>query len=603
MKLLLLLGAVLAFHLKDTIGLFHQIQPKANLTHTVSKLKKGSGSDLQTLAELYLFGLNLNDYTYSPTDDFVGADGLFKRDFDKAFDYLLQAKIEGNAEAYFYIAFALQQAYLIADFDGKIGRILDTRYNFLSNYQAALDYGSRLAQATVSPYVMQCVNEQFSKPSFMTREEVLFYRGPFKIEDGCGGPCEDGIVLIATEASAAVEFIQSAGTEVNKIEHLGEVDALEPFGESATKAKLYKENMALEQGDNYVDLAQQHIAGNPQAGIEPDPNQAFRYYDLAAAQGNMQAMETLGLMYAQGIGTEKNTTRALELVNKAADQGSVAAISELAYMNYHGIGVPQNTTKAFELYIKAAGAGHVESMSNAGVFYLNGEGTEKDYDKAFLYFSLAAQGEHPNGIFNLGLMHYQGRGTEADCELAREHFHRVIAKGEAPTLASKAYKLYRDGDLLGAYLYYALASFLGVESAQISAALMWERGEVPLTCRNGPEHCAASYYMLALEQHESDWAADRLGDMEFKRNNYTKAYEYYEISNSAYGIYNVGYLNQEGLGCEKNLTEAELWYRSVALLQEMELYTWDESLPAFFAWLYVKILQWPVVSWLTSLIA
>jgi TPR repeat protein len=424
----------------------------------------------------------------------------------------------------------------------------------------------------------------------------LFYRGPFKPEDACGGPCEDSVHLIASEAAAAVAFIQSNGVEVDQIQHLGEVDLLEPFGSSAEKAKLLRENLALDETDEYVDLAQEHIRGNPQAGVEPDPVQAFNYYNHAAAQGNVHAMENLGLMYAQGIGTEQNKTKALELVNKAAEEGSVGALSELAYLTYHGVGLEANKSLALDLYLKAASEGHVESISNVGVFFFNGEGTERDYEMALMYFTAAAEEDNPNGIYNLALMYFQGKGTEPDCEVARELFYTVTLRGESHSLASKAYKLYRNHDFLGAYLYYALAAFMGVESAQISAALMWQRGQVPLTCRNGPENCAASYYMLALEQHESEWAADRLADMEYKRGNYTQAIEYYELSYSVYSLYSLGYLAQAGLGRPSNLTEAEAWYSS-AIELATDLYSWDEALPAALGWSWVKVLQWPLVSW------
>jgi SEL1 protein len=492
----------------------------------------------------------------------------------------------------------LQQAYILADFDSVFR---GHYFTFPSVYQTALDSGSRLVQTTVPPFVMQCLQDPIKQPSFLQREEVLFYRGPIKPEDACGGPCEDSIHLIASEAAAAVAFIQSNGVEVSQIEHLGEVDPLEPFGSSAEKAKLLKENLALDETDEYVNLAQEHIRGNPQAGVEPDPVQAFNYYNHAAAQGNVHAMENLGLMYAQGIGTEQNTTKALELVNRAAEEGSLGALSELAYLTYHGVGLEANKTLALDLYLQAASQGHVESMSNAGVFFMNGEGTDRDYEMALTYFTAAAEGNHPNGIYNLALMYFQGKGTEPDCEVARELFYRVTLRGEPHTLASKAYKLYRNDDFLGAYLYYALAAFMGVESAQISAGLMWQRDQVPLICRNGPESCAASYYMLALEQHESGWAADRLADMEYKRGNYAQANEYYELSDSAYSLYCLGYLAQAGLGRPTNLTEAEAWYSSAIEMADMELYSWDEVLPAVLGWSWVKVLQWPLVSWVSSL--
>jgi TPR repeat protein len=596
----ILLTAVSAVLLKDTIGIFSGLSPGANLRTKLAELRSSAPAHLHTLGEVYLFGVNLADFIYDPTDSFVGFDGRFRRDFPQALGYFLAAKYRGNIEADFYIAFLLHQAYVVAEFEEIFEK--KQSLHFFQSYQAAIHSKSRLVQSTVPHFINQCLEDPISPPSFLKSEEVEFFKGPFRHEVSCGGQCKDNIQYFTQEASDTVDFIISNGVEVKKPRHLGELDSTDAsISENTGKTKLLKESLALDRSSEYVSLAQERIRGNPQAGLEPDYAQALRYYELAAAQGNLHAIETLGLMHGKGLGTEKNSTKSLELMRRAADAGSLTALSQIAYMLYNGEGVEVNKTLALEIYVQAASKGHMESIVNAGILYMSDEGIPPDYNKALLYLTAGMVDDHYNALFNLGLMYSKGLGVEIDCEVAKGLFYRVILKSEASTLAAKAYKFYRDGDFLGAYLYYALAAFMGVESAQISAGLMWERGQVPLTCKHGDENCAASYYMQALQQHSSDWAAEHLGDMEYRRGNFTSAYDYYLLSNSAYSMFSLGYLAQEGLGRPKSLQEAELWYTSIDLLASAGLFSLEESLPGRVALQYVKVMQWPLVQWVLSL--
>ena len=64
-------------------------------------------------------------------------------------------------------------------------------------------------------------------------------------------------------------------------------------------------------------------------GSEKDDKKAFEWINKAAEQNNADAQYFLGSMYQSGEGVAKNKRKALEWFNKSAQQGNEKAIEEL----------------------------------------------------------------------------------------------------------------------------------------------------------------------------------------------------------------------------------------------------------------------------------
>jgi uncharacterized protein len=60
------------------------------------------------------------------------------------------------------------------------------------------------------------------------------------------------------------------------------------------------------------------------------------WYRKAAEQGNANAQNKLGLMYAFGIGTPKDGAQSLFWYRKAAEQGDASAQFAIGLMYYDG---------------------------------------------------------------------------------------------------------------------------------------------------------------------------------------------------------------------------------------------------------------------------
>jgi SEL1 protein len=576
-----------------------------NLTQVLDYLENSASSQnydaMAKLGEFYFLGFPVSPDNPDQNPAFLNSNGMFKRDFKKAAAYFKQAYKGGSKDAPFYLALLLQQTLLIEDYDTYLPNYVDLESSISHLYNIAMERGSPPARSALASSYIQCISSiNKPVPSFLANHTGLhYYTAPFFDDIYCGGSCEDLALKALSVANDAITHIKKMGGEGVQI---GRLDAEEEnlFGEETQKA-LMLANAHIEKTGNqygYLELAEYHMFGNPYLGIERNIPEAIHYFELAAQQGNLNAMESLGVIYAKGIGVERNTTRALELLNTAAVKGSAQAYNGLGYIYWQGIGVNKDSKKAFEFMKKAADKGHLESLCNMGVFYLNGDGVIQDYRQALLYFELASAGGYADGMFNLGVMHLYGLGVKKSCRTALSLFMEVLKKGELSAIVSKAYSFYRSGDYEGAYLLYSLGSSLGFENAQLSAGYMWEKQTVPYKCRADPIQCAGQFYTKAAHSHGSEWAYLNLADISYSGGsnfaaNYTEAYEYYTRSiNNPQSLFTLAYMTEQGLGVARNYSMAEELYQSLIDGAETGEYDWEAKYPAMISLYKLKAMEY-----------
>lgn len=86
-----------------------------------------------------------------------------------------------------------------------------------------------------------------------------------------------------------------------------------------------------------------------------DNEQAFHWYQEAAAQRDPAGLFGLGTLYANGEGTEKQPARAADLFERAARLGHMPAMRAYASALEHGLlGLPRDAEQAVHWYTQAA---------------------------------------------------------------------------------------------------------------------------------------------------------------------------------------------------------------------------------------------------------
>jgi TPR repeat protein len=149
-------------------------------------------------------------------------------------------------------------------------------------------------------------------------------------------------------------------------------------------------------------------------GIEPDPDEARRWFEAAAAQGYPDADYRLGDLYRRGDGVAKDIDNALGRFRRAAEGGSRAAQNALGDLYRTGEGVEAGAGAAVEWYSRAADAGFAPAQRNMGIMAASGEGVPQDFAVALDWYRKAALDGDAIALNNLGIMYEHGQAVPVD---------------------------------------------------------------------------------------------------------------------------------------------------------------------------------------------
>ncbi len=163
---------------------------------------------------------------------------------------------------------------------------------------------------------------------------------------------------------------------------------------------------------------------------------AFNQCRAAVEEGDFKAELLLARLYAEGLGTPRNTQKALDIYQRLADRDNSVAQTILGWWHANGINVPKNEMLAVAFYKKASTIGNPTARNNLGLMLLNGEGAPKDERAAAELFEKAlAQGE-ARAANNLGVMCRDGLGMERSDRKAQAYFEKGAAMDDAASQAN-----------------------------------------------------------------------------------------------------------------------------------------------------------------------
>ena len=143
------------------------------------------------------------------------------------------------------------------------------------------------------------------------------------------------------------------------------------------------------------------------------------------------AQETLGQLYARGMGVPKDNKQAAQWYQKAAVQGYVPAQVDLGQLYYFGApGIPQDRGQAAKWISEAAAQGNAWAQNTMGVIEENGLGISKDAKQAAEWFLKAAKQGYAKGESNLGRLYADGTGVNQSWPEAHAWLSLSAAAGE-----------------------------------------------------------------------------------------------------------------------------------------------------------------------------
>jgi TPR repeat protein len=219
----------------------------------------------------------------------------------------------------------------------------------------------------------------------------------------------------------------------------------------------------------------------------------------------------LFLLVATAACAEDLANPALIEIQAAAERGEAEGKFQLARAYLHGNGVPKNPSKSFELMKAAAEQGHADAIGGIGYFYSNGITVEKNEKEAAAWFRKGAEKGSAKAQLNLAKLLLAGKESGLPDETPTKTTENLRAEG------LQWLKKSADQNLPEAALVYGSVLYFG----EHGVAKDYEK--------------AAPYLKVAAENGSAE-----------ARNTY-------------------GMMKQLGLGMEKDVKAAELWFRKAAL--------------------------------------
>lgn len=137
-----------------------------------------------------------------------------------------------------------------------------------------------------------------------------------------------------------------------------------------------------------------------------DFQEAFKWTSKAVENGDIASNTGLGIMYVNGLGTERNEKKALDCFKKAASIGDAVACFWLGSMYFDGKGTSINEAEGFKWTQKAAEKGYVGSYIALGFCFEEGKGIGKNIDEAITWYKKAYDKNVPNAPMFLCTTYY-----------------------------------------------------------------------------------------------------------------------------------------------------------------------------------------------------
>ncbi len=352
-----------------------------------------------------------------------------KHSYEEALKWYQKAARQGNVEALFKLGYFLEFGL------GTEKNIVEAR----RKYQKSLD-GTRKQNVGINPA--------------LTRLGRIYYFG----------------LGVKKDADKAMKFFtQAAGTG-------------DSFGQFMLGLFFYNEKNFKEAYQLFLDSAKQgsdeayySIALMFTRGQVPnkstDLDSAVENAEKSAKSKNRGAMRLLADIYSGTFDQrKKDDEKAFKWYKLAAEQGDNTSVFEMAKRLDIGVGVEINKEEALKHYLKQADF-HSDSANNVGCFYEFGFATAVNYNKAIEYYSkaislaenpraynnlarifrdgpdehrdpsksidlnkqaLEIQKDFSRSLFDLGKQYEEGRGVRRDLDLAFQYYEKAANNNFAP---------------------------------------------------------------------------------------------------------------------------------------------------------------------------
>jgi len=360
------------------------------------------------------------------------------------------------------------------------------------------------------------------------------------------------------------------------------------------------------------------------SGTVQDFAAAKLWFEKAAAQDNVGAMEELGFLYERGLGCDVDIPKAKEWYEKAAEKGNAAAMVGLGKMYFRGydgiaqdyaqslawfkraasiwrtapeesrwkviylffylgriytegLGVEKNTMMGFRAFLTGANNGNITCARSLAVSYEKGVFTGKSPEDSKRWYDICARAEKSVGYADdmamrvIGQLYMYGDSVEKDLEISRQWYQKAAVLGNVQCLNELGYA-YLNGSGVPTNVEKGIAlleaaACRGYYFAQKTLGTLYYNGE-----KVSRDYAKAQYWLEKAVSLGSGEAMEILSRMyrngESVEKNEAEALKWLKSSaekNFPFGCAALGCCYETGdLGCEIDLSRAiELYKKAV----------------------------------------
>lgn len=319
-------------------------------------------------------------------------------------------------------------------------------------------------------------------------------------------------------------------------------------------------------------------------GLNRDLGEAFRFYELGSALGDLSSKASAAQMLLKGEGVPRNVSGALkhyDEVISSSNQSSltVRALNGLGFAHFHGVngtdGLLQNHSLAFSYFQRSAELNDGDATFNKGVCQAFGFGTQKNLSLALETYQKGANLGHFDCIYSLGRNYAHGTTATVTRDVSRAlPFLTAIANvGPWASLLRRGFDRYLAHDYEGAFLHYSHAYLLGYDIGAANAAYLLQR---KLFYRHHQQQNVAFLlheYSFSRNKDDidsalsiADFLATGQGGAKRDVSAAISLYERASLAGSPQAAFSLGLLFEEGDGVHQSFERAEQYYSKALLL-------------------------------------
>lgn len=214
--------------------------------------------------------------------------------------------------------------------------------------------------------------------------------------------------------------------------------------------------------------------------IPLDVDRAIYYYSLAADDGNLLALDALGMLYYEGKYVKQNIQKAIYYLTNAINNGNfIMSFYHLGEIYFEGLYVKQDLEKA--IYYFTCSKEFEGSSFNLGEIFFYDIYEKKNINKAIYYYTLSANKNYYPALFRLAAIHEEGKYVKKDIKKAIYYYQLSANKGceKAKFMLGLFYHQgkYFEKNISKAIHYYTDISSLNNQYAKNNLALIYKNGD------------------------------------------------------------------------------------------------------------------------------